>query len=271
MNRYTTVGFGPGKPSEGVKWIIIVTVAIWIIQQFNSTISAYLVLYPLSTGLFLPWQLVTHMFAHGGPFHLLFNMLMVWMFGTTLEREFGLKKFLLIYFISGVGTGIVHFLFFDYPVLGASAAVYGLMTAFAYFWPNAVLYVFGIIPLKARTLVIILIVFGLFMGMNQARDNIAHFAHVLGAVIAFIYLQIAFKKYSLFGSIGSKIQEKSGEFSDKMKSSKKEKVVYKEDWTKQKVDELLEKVSKHGINSLTRKEKDFLDRVSSDFNSKDDF
>ncbi len=276
----TKMRIGPGKITPAVKWVLIVTAGFYVLQQLAPEINALFVLQPLRGG-FQPWQPLTYMFMHEGFFHILFNMFGVWMFGTYYEQQFGTKNFIRLYFISGVGVGLIYLFFMPFGgLLGASAAVYAVFVSFAYFWPNAEIYFLGIFPIRAKYLILIMMAFGVLSTISQkAEDNIAHFAHLMGAVIGFLYLQIVHRRYAIFGSffqllsdkterVSSGRKEKKRQKEEIKKEQKKQKVIYKDDWVRDKVDDLLDKVSKDGLDSLTKKEKDFLDKVSMDYNSK---
>ncbi len=279
MYRQTTMRIGPGKITPGVKWVLIVTTGFFVLQYLTPLIEVLFVLKPFRAG-FMPWQPISYMFMHGGFFHILFNMFGIWMFGTYYEQQFGTKNFLSLYFISGVGAGIIYLLFMPFGgLLGASAGVYAIFVSFAYFWPNAEIYFLGIFPIRAKYLILIMMAFGVLSSIRtQAGDNTAHFAHLMGAVIGFLYLQIVHRRYAIFGSFFQFLSDKTERVSTKRKEKKQQKkeqkkeqkVIYKDDWVKDKVDDLLDKVSRDGLGSLTRKEKDFLDKVSMDYNSKSD-
>jgi membrane associated rhomboid family serine protease len=137
-----------------------------------------------------PWGIFTYMFLHGGFWHLLFNMLVVFFFGPPLEQRLGGIEFLKLYLLGGLGGALLGFVFaFQTPVIGASAAVYALMLAFAWFWPNAPIYVWGIFPLKAKFLVAGLVAFTFLATLNEAQSTTAHFAHLGGLIAGFLYLR----------------------------------------------------------------------------------
>jgi membrane associated rhomboid family serine protease len=168
---------------------------------------------------FRPYQLVTHLFLHSPNmfFHIIFNMLMLWMFGRVLENVWGPKRFFIYYFACGLGAAALH-LGIQYlraeqlltaiqagnqsemvslartigPALGASGAVMGIMVGFAYLFPNTELMIFPLpIPIKAKWLVLAYVLIDLFLGIgNVSGDNIAHFAHVGGAITGFILVYI---------------------------------------------------------------------------------
>lgn len=152
-------------------------------------------LWSIDTGLFKPYQLVTHMFAHGGFFHILFNMYALWLFGAALERMWGPKKFLIFYLICGLAAGVTEM--FLVPIgfaIGASGAVMGLLAAFAYSFPNVQFYILPLpFPIKAKYLAVIYAAIDLFGQFSGYGGNVAHFAHLGGLVMGFI-LCIIWKK-----------------------------------------------------------------------------
>jgi membrane associated rhomboid family serine protease len=152
-------------------------------------------LWSIGTGLFKPYQLVTHMFAHGGFFHILFNMYALWLFGAALERLWGPKKFLIFYFLCGLAAGVAEM--FLVPIgfaIGASGAVMGLLGAFAYTFPNIQFYILPIpFPIKAKYLAIGYAAFDLFGQFSGFGGNVAHFAH-LGGLAMGLVLCIIWKK-----------------------------------------------------------------------------
>jgi rhomboid-like protein len=174
--------------------------------------------YP-SSEYFKPFQIITHMFMHEGLLHIFFNMFNLYMFGTILERVWGPKRFLEFYFITGFGAMLLHtgvqaiqiyhicgsfapplhivntnqqlYDIINEPTIGASGAVFGLLTAFALLFANTELYLYGAIPIKAKYLVGGLIAYELYRGFaNNPGDNVAHFAHLGGALIGFIMIRI---------------------------------------------------------------------------------
>ncbi len=137
-----------------------------------------------------PWTIVSYMFLHAGFAHIFFNMLGLFFFGPQLELELGGRDFLWLYFISGMMGGVISFFFTPYtPIIGASGAVYGVMLGFAYFWPRARIFIWGIIPIEARWLVVIMTAFSLYGGFGGTGDGIAHFAHLGGFLGGYLFLK----------------------------------------------------------------------------------
>ncbi len=175
--------------------LIIINALVYFIQMMfdgpDEKITRMIALFPFQTEYFKPYQLVTHMFAHGGFFHLLFNMFVLWMFGTMLERVWGPKRFFIFYFACGLAAGVAHLLLEFSPAVGASGAIMGLFAAFAYLFPNTELIIFPIpVPIKAKYAVAIMAAIDLFGGVYPAGGNIAHFAHLGGLVMGFILVLI---------------------------------------------------------------------------------
>ncbi len=156
-------------------------------------------LFHWNTALFEPWQLVTHMFMHGNLSHLFFNMFAFWMFGNSIENFLGTKRFLVFYFISGIGAAVCFLLTQSLmgsvqpgvPMVGASGAVFGVLFAFGYLFPNVRIYFYFLIPIKAKYFVTMYALLELFLGFgNNPGDNVAHFAHLGGMLFAFILFRI---------------------------------------------------------------------------------
>lgn len=143
------------------------------------------------------WQLLTYMFVHANFYHIFFNMLGLFFFGVQTERRMGSTEFLVFYLASGIGAGLISLFIFWLTgaptiLLGASGAVFGVLLAFATFFPGAMIYVFGIIPIRAPILVLIYTGIELFSQLFGARSGVAHLTHLAGFAIAYIYLMVRF-------------------------------------------------------------------------------
>ena len=192
---YNNYGNSFQRTTPVVLNLIIINVLVFIVQMMfdgpEEKITRMIALFPYQTEFFKPYQLVTHMFAHGGFFHLLFNMFVLWMFGSMLERVWGPKRFFIFYFLCGLAAGVAHLLLEFAPAVGASGAIMGLFAAFAYLFPNTQLIIFPIpVPIKAKYAVAIMAAIDLFGGVYPAGSNIAHFAHLGGLVMGFILVLI---------------------------------------------------------------------------------
>jgi membrane associated rhomboid family serine protease len=182
-----------------IKNLIIINALVFVAQQTLDRaydLTNKLALWPIGTAEFRPYQIATHLFAHGFFLHILFNMLALWMFGRELENRWGPKRFLFFYFACGVGAAAAH-LAVEYftgtgaPAIGASGAVMGVVAAFGYLFPNTQLFIIPIpFPIKAKWAVIGYVIYDLFSGVTGSSDNVAHFAHLGGALTGFILVLI---------------------------------------------------------------------------------
>ena len=162
--------------------VIVICVVVFLLHN----ISAQLALWPLFTGYFQPWQLLTYAFLHGGFNHLFFNMFAVWMFGFPIEKMWGSKRYAEYFFICVLGAGLIQLLVQYisggvYPTIGASGAVFGLLLAYGVTWPNnKLILIFFPVPIKAKWFVLIYGVAELIFGVTGAMPQVAHYAHLGG-------------------------------------------------------------------------------------------
>jgi membrane associated rhomboid family serine protease len=182
-----------------VKNLIMVNVVVFFGQSILPNLTDILSLYNVHTSMFKPYQLFTYMFAHGGFFHIFFNMMMLAFLGPIIETFWGSQRFLLFYLITGIGAAVFNIgMGFIWPqaafgaMIGASGAVYGVLTAFGVLFPNMELHLlFPPIPIKAKYLVFILGIIAIFSGFSgRAGDNVAHFAHLGGIVVALVLIRV---------------------------------------------------------------------------------
>lgn len=182
-----------------VKNLIIINVLVWVAQMIfteDYNLTYRLMLWPLQSEFFEPYQIATHMFAHGGLTHVGFNMLGLYIFGVKLENIWGPKRFLFFYLACGIGAAALHLLmqlggYGVGPALGASGAVMGVVVGFAYLFPNTeFMGLFIPIALKAKWMAILYVALDLFGGFARTSDGIGHFAHVGGAITGFILVLI---------------------------------------------------------------------------------
>jgi len=263
MNQYRPSSFNILPPV--VKNLIIINVlfflATYVLESvYQIDLTKYLGLYYFESEYFKPYQIITHMFMHGSLTHLFFNMFALWMFGKTIEMVWGAKRFLIYYFVTGLGAVALHTFVnwwslssmveaanafantpspdllstfiknhfanvnpqvydfiadwsrnakdparieqaiqmtkemttikMDIPTVGASGAVFGILLAFGMLFPNVMLYIYFAIPIKAKWFVMIYGGIELYLGvMNQAGDNVAHFAHLGGMIFGFFLIK----------------------------------------------------------------------------------
>ena len=205
MRRYSSpyassFSFGPGPISTALKVLIVVTVAIFIAQLVFPILIDVLGLHPVLVLRYLwIWQLGSYMFLHGGLFHILFNMLALWMFGTELERIWGTRYFLKFYLVTGIGAGALTVLFSLLPfgfaqqvhysnVIGASGAIYGLLLAYAIYFPDRPIYMYFVFPIPAKIFVAIM---GAIAFLSSLGDSggVANATHLGGLIVAYLFLK----------------------------------------------------------------------------------
>jgi membrane associated rhomboid family serine protease len=189
----------PGLP-PAIKWLIIINVAVfllgWALPGLNAILLNYFALTPAAVvNSFFIWQLATYMFLHGGIWHILFNMLALWMFGSDLETSWGTRQFLRFYFVTGIGAGVcvvvLNYIFRspNIATLGASGAIYGILMAWAVLWPDRIILFSFLFPMKVKYFVMI---FGAIELLNSFNVNsgVSSFAHLGGMAFGYVFLKM---------------------------------------------------------------------------------
>jgi membrane associated rhomboid family serine protease len=267
--RGSSYQFGFGL-TPWVQRLLIANFAVFVLTAVIPGLMYDLAFIPGLT-LVRPWTVLTYMFAHGGFMHLLFNMIGLFFFGPLLEDRWGSAEFIKFYLFCGIGGAAFSFLFaFHNPVVGASAAVYGIMLAFALNWPNMPIYIWGILPIPAKYLVGVLVVMSLMSAFGGAGGNVAHFAHLGGFAFCLIYLKLwGVGQWSPVG-IRKWLQRRKmkvveGE-ADKRREEQqrreRKQEMQEESRVLDELDRVLEKISTEGMSSLTPAERRLLDEVS---------
>jgi membrane associated rhomboid family serine protease len=207
MRRYSTTfgskySFGPGPVSTAVKALIWANIGMFVLSFLVPSITVLLGLMPAAVfKLGRVWQPLTYMFLHQGFFHILFNMLILWMFGAELERMWGTRFFLKYYFVAGLGAAattillsLLPFAFADamyYSLtIGASGAIYGLLLAYGWYFPDRSVYMYFLFPIPARTFVLILGAIAFLSSISGSGNGIAHTAHLGGLLAGYLYLTL---------------------------------------------------------------------------------
>ncbi len=294
----------------GIKFLLAANVGVYLAEllfgifRFGNglTLTDFLVeycaLWPLGSGHFLPWQLLTYMFLHDGFWHIAFNMLMLYWVGVLVEQSWGTKRFLTYYFVCGLGGSAAHLLlsgFFQMgggPMLGASGAIFGVLVAFGVMFPDMRLFIFPLfIPIKAKILVPILIAVEIYSTYN-AQDNVAHLAHLGGAVTGMLYLLLmsggkilarrkagvqsqwseprasVAKDGGLFGRKRASGGAVDAEYRDidatshEASNANAQNVRQGKTITQEEIDRILDKIAATGYQNLTEEERDILFEAS---------
>ena len=203
------------------------------------------------------WQFVTYMFLHGNFIHILINMFVLWMFGGALERLWGSKEFLRYYFFTGIGAALCTVIVnpgSPHPTIGASGAVYGLLLAYGITFPNSIIYLYFLLPIKAKYFVIIFGVLEFFASILPTTDMVAHLAHLGGMVFGLFYL----KRFQMVRWFTRQLKNYLHRQNDK----RERKMSMEEERVKAEVDILLDKINRIGYDNLTKQEKRRLDEAS---------
>lgn len=240
--------------------LLIANVAMFALQSFLAPALLELLVFIPRLIVVRPWSIVTYMFLHGSLTHILFNMLGLFFFGSRVEARLGERRFITLYLLSGI-TGALASLVFTpgAAVIGASAGVFGVMLAFAMFWPREKIYIWGILPVEARVLVIVTTALALYSGFAGRGGGVAHFAHLGGYLGAWVYLwwigrntaQRRFK--ARVAAVEPAVVKKVVTLS---KDSLNLQGVHA--LTREEVDRILDKISAQGMQSLSVEELRFL-------------
>jgi rhomboid family protein len=278
-----------------IKYLLISNVLIFLFDNIffrgfrigniplNLWFEHYFALFPIGSG-FYPWQLFTYMFMHADFLHLFFNMFALWMFGMELENLWGPKKFLGYYLLCGVCAGISHLVFSPLftvpgPTIGASGSIYGVLIAFGLIFPDRPIFLYFLFPIKAKYFIMLYMIIELISIGNA--DGVAHFAHLGGAVAGFFYLMISqyTQVTSRFSNIFSELKkpkrkqedtsipytrhryyDKFSNVSDADYYSEKDED--SNEVSQERIDEILDKISREGYKNLTEEEKRILFEAS---------
>jgi len=252
--------YNPSLFTDAIKLLVSINFIIFILQSISSSENLFFPLFGLVPKLvwseLMLWQPLTYMFLHGGVWHVLINMFVLWMFGSELERLWGKNRFIKFYFFTGIGAGIVTMLF-SYnsiiPIVGASGAVYGILLAYGFIYPNRKIYLYGIIPIKSIWFVIAVGLLAFISSINN-NSNISHLTHLSGMVVAYFILKNPFHIKSIWFSIQKKFIENTLKKERKEKSRRKKIEI--------DLNFILDKINREGYDSLTNKEQDQLYKSS---------
>lgn len=241
-----------------VKRLIAANVIIFFLQLASPGITNAFAFVPALV-LLRPWTVVTYMFLHGGWMHIGFNMIVLYFFGPRVEARLGSNRFIMLYFIAGIaGAGLSFFLAPGSAIIGASAAVFGVETAYAKYWPRDLIYIWGVLPIQAIWLIALTVAYSVWSGLNGSTGGVADFAHLGGIAAGFLFL------WWLDRHRGTrKFRAKA------MAAPTKAHVTRVLNWkqvdpssihelNREEVNRILDKISAQGVDSLTADERVFL-------------
>lgn len=238
-----------------VQRLLIANVLVFFLQQTAPAVTAQLSFVPyLPLILAHPWTVVTYMFVHGGLWHLGFNMLALYFFGPRVEQRLSSERFFVLYFLSGICGALLSFLFSpNVPIIGASGAIFGVMYAYARFWPRDQVLLWGIVPIEVRWLVALSTLIALF-GIG---GGVAHFAHLGGFAGGYLYLLYLDRRHGAkrFQARVANAAPSADALADRWQKVDRSRV---HAVNQDEVNRILDKISASGLKSLTPQERLFL-------------
>ena len=264
-SRFSEAGISLGGSwSPAVRALIISNLVIYvlsaIIHPVGGFISTWFELSPSAVNHGQIWRLASYMFLHGGIFHVVFNMLMLWMFGSAIEFAWGTGAFLRYYFTCGIGAGIVHWLINIHSMvslIGASGAIFGVLLAYGMMFPDTIIYLYFFFPVRAKYMVMILGGIEFLSLFTSLSDGISHLAHVAGLFVGFIYLRGADRASWSW-------QRLTGRFRQRRRARIVDIRERRRGRNTEEIDAILDKISAEGLESLTPVERRRLREAGND-------
>lgn len=249
-----------------VRRLLVANVIVFFLTMLYPPLTSLLAFHPLRTVYqpWMAWTIFSYMFVHApGLWHILFNMLALFFFGPRLEARLRSGRFLALYVVSGLVAALVSAVFdFNAGVIGASGAVFGVLLGYARYWPRDLIYIWGVLPVEARWLVIAMAGLSLYFGFSGTASGVAHFAHLGGFAGGWLYL-----KWAESRSPARKWKQKAQPTRERVDSADVER------WqaierdrihpvNRDELDRLIQKIDQRGVQSLTPDERAFLDRFA---------
>ena len=248
----------------GVKFLLITNIIVFVLMELfgeKTFLFRSFGLVPILVWQkYYLWQLFTYIFIHGDWLHILLNLFMLWVCGQDLETQWGGKYFFLFYFICGFGAGLITVFFDIYsitPIVGASGAIYGLLVAYGFTYPNRILLLYGLFPIKAKYIVLGLGLIAFFASISANQSNVSHITHLSGMAIGLVFIFIKIN-WNLIQMWYLKLRLKN--IIQRYSNSSDE-----TEQMKHKVDAILDKLTDSGWESLTEQEEKYLAQASKTF------
>jgi len=248
------------RMSPGIKWLIIANTAVFVLQALFPYLGYMLVrygsLFPAQIVLSLQvWRLGPYMFLHGNMTHLLFNMLALWMFGVELEGMWGTRRFIQFYFLAGIGSALFSFVMFTSNIIGASGAVLAILTVYAIYFPNRIVYLFFMFPVPVRVAVLLFGGISVLFAIQGGGGNIAHITHLGGILVGFLYM----KGYDKINYLIEHFRDLARQRAQRMRNEHSRQ---RDRHFETVIDPILKKISQQGMDSLTQRERSILKNAS---------
>ncbi len=261
---HRTYSFEPRGITKAVKYLLLINAGLFFLEfLWGSELIHLFGLTPVLVKKGLIWQPVTYMFLHGGLFHLLLNMFVLWMFGCEIERTWGSKEFVKYYLVTGIGAGLLTFvtsLNSNVPTIGASGAIFGILVAFALMFPNRPIYLYFLFPVKAKYVVMFFAAIEFLASLRHTSDGIGHFAHLGGMVVGYLYIKLDWRIPAFFRLSSYLTYVRNLRHNRRMKAVVKRRE--REKKLMEKVDQILDKISQVGYDNLNKEEKKTLEQAS---------
>jgi membrane associated rhomboid family serine protease len=238
-----------------VRALLIANVAAFFLQSTLLGLANAFRFEP-ALALVRPWTVVTYMFLHSDLMHLLFNMLALFFFGPRVEERILSRPFAILYFVSGITGALLSVIVSSgSPLIGASGGVFGVMLAFAWFWPEEKIFIWGVLPVPARVLVIVTTLFALWSGFGGMGGGVAHFAHLGGYLGAFLYLRWLDRKRTAFKRLATAAPPDAVR---RVAGYRAIDLARVHEVNREEVTRILDKITAQGLGSLTPQETTFL-------------
>jgi membrane associated rhomboid family serine protease len=258
-------GAGPAILPPAIKALLIANGAIFALQlvaqyAFSYSLVSFGGLSPAMVAHGAIWQLFTYMFLHGSLLHILFNMFALWMFGRELEYDWGTRAFFKYYLICGIGAGVVTLLALwgkTNPTIGASGAIYGVLLAFGMAYPNRYIFLWFLVPIKAKYLVILFGALEVLASVSSTGDGIGHLTHLGGLAVGFLYLRLSAHPWHYPRPLAW-----MGQWQARRKGQKLRHHLDEQRLLMEEVDRILDRINQVGFEGLTDEEKLTLERAS---------
>lgn len=257
-----------GRMSPGVKNIILANIAVFVFSTLggNSFYEHFGLVPRLVVEQRWLWQPLTYLFVHGGFFHIFFNVFMLWMFGMPVEAQWGTREFIKFYFICGLGVAAVTIAIGPHssvPLIGASGAIYGLLVAFAMIYPDSVVYLYFLIPIKAAHMALLCGLVEFFAMTTDGNQGVARFAHLAGMVVGYIYIRWWSELELRARAALSGLSVVSGYKDSRSAPRRRESGPRRDDpVAMEEIDRILDKILASGMESLTNEEREIMRRYS---------
>jgi membrane associated rhomboid family serine protease len=239
--------------------LLLANGAMFLLTQVFPVVTYVLALIPAWI-VIRPWTVVTYMFLHADLWHLLFNMLGLFFFGPRLEGRLGSRRFLALYLVSGVAGALLSILTPRAAIVGASGALFGIYYGYAHYWPRDRILVWGVIPVEARVLVIIMTVLALYGGMTGG-GGVAHLAHLGGFMGGFLYVR-ASERYTPAARFRAKLEPSGRASAGDLARWRKINAEAMHPVNRGEYERVMRKIADEGIGKLTPSERAFLDRFT---------